>query len=202
MTTIVNILFAGLLLAGPQWFAQRIGLVQPMEKEELNDQPEAAVFAAGCFWGVEHFFAAVPGVLTTEVGYMGGTLKHPTYRQVCRGDTNHAEVVRLTFDPDRVSYETLVELFFKMHDPTTRNRQGPDIGSQYRSAVFYYSDAQHRTARAVIHRLTRQKAFRRPIVTEVTCAADFWRAEDYHQQYFKNNPARSCHITFSPAMLP
>jgi peptide-methionine (S)-S-oxide reductase len=160
-----------------------------------------AAFAAGCFWGVEHFFAEVPGVLSTQVGYMGGTTKNPTYKDVCRGDTNHAEAVRLIYDPNQVSYETLVKLFFKMHDPTTRNRQGPDVGSQYRSAIFFHTDDQKQTAQAVIRKLTADRAFKRPIVTQVAPAAPFWKAEDYHQQYFKKNPGRSCHTNFCPALL-
>lgn len=170
---------------------------------ETHNDPNAvpATFAAGCFWGVEHFFAAVPGVRSTTVGYMGGKTKNPTYQQVCRGDTGHAEVVHLKYDPNQISYETLVRLFFKMHDPTTRNRQGPDIGSQYRSAVFFHSDEQKQTAQTVIRQLTADRAFPRRIVTQVAPAAPFWVAEQYHQQYFKKNPSRSCHTTFCPTLL-
>ena len=161
-----------------------------------------ATFAAGCFWGVEHFFAAVPGVVFTEVGYTGGKVKHPTYQQVCGGRTGHAEAVHLRYDPNQISYEALVRLFFKMHDPTTPNRQGSDVGTQYRSAIFVHSDEQKQIASAVIRQLTAERAFKQRIVTQLVPAATFWRAEAYHQQYFKKHPGRSCHITFCPTMLP
>ena len=160
-----------------------------------------ATFAAGCFWGVEHFFAVVPGVMTTEVGYTGGRTENPTYQQVCTGRTGHAEAVHLRYDPNHIRYESLVRLFFKMHDPTTLNRQGPDVGTQYRSVIFVHSDAQKRIALDVVRELTEPRAFKRPIVTQIVPAATFWRAEEYHQQYFKKNPGRSCHISFCPAML-
>ena len=164
--------------------------------------PQEATFAAGCFWGVEHFFAAVPGVVSTEVGYMGGTVKNPSYEQVCRGNTNHAEVVHLRYDPNQISYESLVKLFFKMHDPTSRNRQGPDIGTQYRSAIFFYTEQQQKIAVGVIGKLTSQRrSFKQRIVTQVVPAKEFWRAEEYHQEYFKKNPGRSCHTNFCPTML-
>ena len=197
-------LIAGLLLLTVFTAAER---KEPMDQPEsaANGQPDpntvAAVFAAGCFWGVEHFFAAVPGVVSTQVGYMGGRTKNPTYPQVCRGNTGHAEVVHLLYDPNQISYESLVRLFFKMHDPTTLNRQGPDIGSQYRSAIFFHSDEQKQTAQAVIRDLIVRRAFRRRIVTQVAPAAAFWLAEEYHQQYFRKNPGRSCHITFCPTLL-
>ena len=153
-----------------------------------------ATFAGGCFWGVEHNFRRVPGVLATQVGFMGGHVKNPTYRQVCYEDTGHAEVVHLRYDPNTVSYEQLVRIFFKLHDPTTPNRQGPDIGPQYRSAIFTHTPDQRETARQVKARLDEAKAFRRPIVTEITPADTFWMAEDYHQQYIEKNPARRCHM--------
>lgn len=168
---------------------------------QTDPNTAAATFAAGCFWGVEHFFAEVPGVRATAVGYMGGTTKNPTYQQVCRGSTGHAEVVHLQYDPNQVSYETLVKLFFKMHNPTTRNRQGPDIGSQYRSAVFFHTDEQKQIAQTVIRQLTDDRAFGRRIVTQVAPAAVFWRAEEYHQRYFKKNPGLSCHTNFCPTMI-
>jgi len=132
---------------------------------------------------------------------MGGSTEDPTYPQVCRGTTNHAEVVHVRYDPGRVSYESLVKLFFKMHDPTTLNRQGPDVGTQYRSVIFYYTDQQKDAAQAVIRQLTEKRVFKRPIVTQLVPAGPFWRGEEYHQDYFNKNPGRSCHVNFSPGML-
>ncbi|MBN2199329.1 MAG: bifunctional methionine sulfoxide reductase B/A protein [Candidatus Aminicenantes bacterium] len=151
---------------------------------------ETAIFAAGCFWGVEDKFRRVPGVLSTEVGYTGGRTKNPTYKQVCSNTTGHAEAVRLVFDPGRVSYEDLVRLFFKLHDPTQLNRQGPDVGTQYRSAVFALDKAQEETAQRVKSELDRSGAFGRPIVTEIVPAAEFYLAEEYHQQYFEKRRRR------------
>ncbi len=155
---------------------------------------EKATFGAGCFWGVEARFGQVAGVLETAVGYEGGALNHPTYKDVCTDRTGHAEVVELDFDPERVSYQTLVEQFFALHDPTQLDRQGPDWGRQYRSAIFFHSPEQEATAREVIARLGEQKAFRKPIVTEVVPAKTFWRAEEYHQKYLEKRGAVSCHI--------
>jgi peptide-methionine (S)-S-oxide reductase len=157
---------------------------------------EKALFGAGCFWGVEHFFREVPGVIDAVSGYAGGTTQNPSYRQVCTGTTNHAEVVEVTFDPAKVSYERLVDLFFKMHDPTTLNRQGPDVGTQYRSVVFANSPEQKKVAQAKIAELTAAHAFRRPIVTTVEDAVPFWPAEDYHQRYFEKNGG-SCHVSYA-----
>ena len=157
---------------------------------------EKALFGAGCFWGVEHFFREVPGVIDAVSGYAGGTTQQPSYRQVCSGTTNHAEVVEVTFDPARVSYERLVDLFFKMHDPTTLNRQGPDVGTQYRSVIFANSPEQKKVAQAKIAELTAAHAFRRPIVTTVEDAVPFWPAEDYHQRYFEKNGG-SCHVSYA-----
>jgi peptide-methionine (S)-S-oxide reductase len=155
---------------------------------------EKATFGAGCFWGVEHFFREVPGVSAAVSGYSGGHLERPTYRQVCSGATNHAEVVEVTFDPAKVDYGTLVDLFFKMHDPTTMNRQGPDVGTQYRSAIFTHSPEQERVAK---ERLEAAKArFKRPIVTVIEPAQTFWPAEDYHQRYFEKNGG-SCHVSYA-----
>jgi peptide-methionine (S)-S-oxide reductase len=200
-----HFLLTGLLLAGSEWFWERkYPMTQEQTapaKEKASAPVETATFAGGCFWGVEHFFAAVPGVISAEVGYMGGTTENPTYKRVCQGDTNHAEVVHLRYDPNQVSFESLVNLFFKMHDPTTLNRQGPDAGTQYRSAIFFHSEQQKDTARSVINQLTQKRAFKRPIVTQVVPAGPFWRAEEYHQDYFDKNPGHSCHINFSPSML-
>lgn len=149
----------------------------------MADKTAIATFGAGCFWGVEAAFRKVPGVKNTAVGYAGGTADNPTYQDVCRGDTGHAEVVQVTFDPDAVSYEQLLDVFFDVHDPTTMNRQGPDVGSQYRSAVFTHDNAQ--AAAAAAAKQGKQAAFQQPIVTEISDAGPFYRAEDYHQQYFE-----------------
>ena len=143
-----------------------------------------ATFGAGCFWGVESAFRKVDGVTETAVGYAGGTTKDPTYEDVCSGQTGHAEVVQVDYDPARVSYDDLLDLFWAIHDPTTLNRQGPDIGSQYRSAVFFHDAEQETQARASIERLRQSGRHSRDVVTEITSAPAFWRAEDYHQQYF------------------
>ena len=149
-----------------------------------------ATFAAGCFWGVETAFRKVEGVVSTEVGYMGGQLDNPGYEQVCTGRTGHAEVVHLEFDPQRVTYDELLKVFWDIHDPTTPNRQGPDIGTQYRSAIFTHAPEQEATARASRERLQAEGRFAAAIVTEVTPAGPFYRAEDYHQQYFERRGNR------------
>jgi len=153
-----------------------------------------ATFAAGCFWGVEERFARLPGVTATEVGYTGGTTKEPTYKDVCSNKTGHAEAVRLEYDPDRVTYEQLLDAFFAMHDPTQWNRQGPDVGSQYRSAIFYDSPAQERAARDAVRRIEQSGQLRRPIVTQIVAAGPWWRAEDYHQKYFQRYPGHGCAV--------
>ena len=144
---------------------------------------EKATFGAGCFWGVEAAFRMVEGVTTTAVGYAGGAMANPTYKDVCSGTTGHAEVVSVDFDPARVSYEELLDLFWQIHDPTTLNRQGPDIGTQYRSAIHTHGPAQQAAALASLEQAANQ--FSGPIVTEITPAPDFWMAEDDHQQYFE-----------------
>ena len=154
-----------------------------------------AIFAAGCFWGVESAFRQVPGVLATAVGYTGGQVANPSYRQVCGERTGHAEAVLVEFDPTKVSYEQLLDLFWEIHDPTQLNRQGPDYGSQYRSAIFVADAAQEAAATASKQRLSSSGRFRRPIVTEISAAGPFYMAEDYHQQYFeKRGVAPACHI--------
>lgn len=155
---------------------------------------EKATFGAGCFWGVEEAFRQVPGVLETAVGYMGGTLNNPTYEDVCTDATGHAEVVQLTYDPDKVNYEQLLKIFWGLHDPTTLNRQGPDIGTQYRSGVYFHTPAQEQQAKALKTKLNSDGHFKRPIVTEIEPAATFWRAEEYHQKYFQKRGLPSCHI--------
>jgi peptide-methionine (S)-S-oxide reductase len=151
-----------------------------------------AVFAAGCFWGVEDVFRSVPGVVDVAVGYTGGTLEHPTYQQVCGGRTGHAEAVLVTYDPTEVTFGALLDTFWRFHDPTTPNRQGPDVGTQYRSAVFFLDAVQEEEARRSAQSV--QPRFRRPIVTEITPAGSFWRAEEYHQRYFAKHGAGGCHV--------
>jgi peptide-methionine (S)-S-oxide reductase len=153
-----------------------------------------ATFAAGCFWGVEEAFRRLPGVASTTAGYTGGTKKNPTYQEVCTGKTGHAEAVEVEFDPAQVSFDELLAVFFQSHDPTTLNRQGPDVGTQYRSAIFYRDADQETAARAAKQKLEAAKVFPRPIVTDIEPASDFYRAEDYHQQYLEKRGMRSCHI--------
>jgi peptide-methionine (S)-S-oxide reductase len=153
-----------------------------------------ATFAAGCFWGVEDAFRQVKGVTSTTVGYTGGTTKNPTYKEVCTDRTGHAEAVEVEFDPHEVSYRELLALFFQSHDPTTLNRQGPDFGSQYRSAIFFHDAEQEKEAREAKAALEKAGVFKRPIVTQIVPAPDFYRAEDYHQQYFEKQGIRSCHL--------
>jgi len=156
---------------------------------------EKATFGAGCFWSVEAAFAAIPGVTATAVGYEGGTLDKPTYKDVCTDETGHAEVVELDFDPEKVSYPELLDAFFELHDPTTLNHQGPDWGKQYRSVIFFHSPEQEAQARAKIEELTAQGRFApKRIVTQVVAAQTFWRAEDYHQRYLEKRGLASCHI--------
>ena len=155
---------------------------------------EKATFGAGCFWGVEAKFNQIPGVLETAVGYEGGELEHPTYKEVCTDRTGHAEVVEISFDPERVSFERLLDAFFELHDPTQLNRQGPDFGTQYRSVVFFHSGAQKVAAEKRIEELKIEGQFARPIVTQVVPAQTFWRAEEYHQKYLAKRGQASCHI--------
>jgi peptide-methionine (S)-S-oxide reductase len=155
---------------------------------------QKATFGAGCFWGVEAGFAQIPGVVETAVGYEGGTMDHPTYKDVCTDQTGHAEVVELTFDPANVSYEQLLEAFFSLHDPTQLNRQGPDWGTQYRSVIFFHSPEQEADAKRMIEKLTAEKRFSKPIVTQIVPAKTFWRAEEYHQKYLEKRGLASCHI--------
>jgi peptide-methionine (S)-S-oxide reductase len=153
-----------------------------------------ATFAAGCFWGVEEAFRQIKGVTSTTVGYTGGTVKDPTYQDVCAGRTGHAEAVEVEFDPAQVSYEQLLSVFWQSHDPTTLNRQGPDVGTQYRSAIYFHDAAQEASARESKAVLEKMNVFKGPIVTQITPATDFYRAEDYHQQYLEKRGAKSCHF--------
>ncbi|WP_292406871.1 MULTISPECIES: peptide-methionine (S)-S-oxide reductase MsrA [unclassified Methanoculleus] len=153
---------------------------------------EKATFGAGCFWGVEETFRHVPGVVDTAVGFMGGTTEDPTYSEVCTGRTGHAEVVQVTYDPEKVSYRDLLDVFWNAHDPTTPNRQGPDIGMQYRSVIFYHTPEQEKEARTSKEEMDRSGRFGRPIVTAIEPAGTFWRAEEYHQQYFAKHGGGHC----------
>lgn len=155
---------------------------------ETEGRTELATFGAGCFWQVEEEFRRLDGVLDTAVGYMGGHLENPTYEQVCTGTTGHTEVAQITFDPSRISYEQLLEKYFEIHDPTQLNRQGPDVGWQYRSVVFAHSDEQADAARRMIERV--QERFDKPVVTVVEPADTFWRAEEYHQCYLQKRRER------------
>ncbi|MEJ2009309.1 MAG: peptide-methionine (S)-S-oxide reductase MsrA [Acidobacteriota bacterium] len=155
---------------------------------------EKATFAAGCFWGVEATFRQVKGVVSTAVGYMGGTLVNPTYKDVCTDKTGHAEVTQVEYDPGVVSYNELLRVFWKAHDPTTPNRQGPDVGTQYRSAIFFHTPEQETAARASKGELEKAGVYKRPIVTQIVPASDFWRAEEYHQQYLEKRGLAHCSI--------
>ena len=160
---------------------------------------ETATLAGGCFWCLEAVYDEMEGVQSVESGYMGGHVENPTYRDVCGGRTGHAEVVRITFDPAVTSYRDILGVFFTIHDPTTLNQQGNDMGTQYRSAIFYHSDEQRRMAEETIKELEASKVWPDPIVTEVTPASKFYEAEDYHQEYFQNNPGQPyCLFVVSP----
>jgi peptide-methionine (S)-S-oxide reductase len=155
---------------------------------------DTATFGAGCFWGVEHSFRQVKGVVNTAVGYAGGNVDEPTYRQVCSGNTGHAEVVQVEFDPEKVSYDQLLETFWSIHDPTTKNRQGPDIGYQYRSVIFYHSAEQQAAAEASKKKLDESGKYHRPVVTAIEPAGSFWRAEEYHQRYYEKHGVKGCAV--------
>lgn len=157
---------------------------------------DKATFGAGCFWGVESFFLEVPGVSDAVSGYAGGQVAHPSYKEVCTDTTGHAEVVEVSFDPATIEYGRLVELFFKMHDPTQLNRQGPDVGTQYRSTIFVHSDAQRQIAEAKKAEAQASGRYSRPIVTTIEPAQTFWRAEEYHQRYFEKHGGH-CHVSFA-----
>jgi len=162
---------------------------------------QTAIFGGGCFWCIEAVFNRLRGVKQAVSGYMGGHVDKPTYRQVCNGDTGHVEVVRVTFDPSEITFRDLLEVFFSMHDPTTLNRQGNDVGDQYRSVIFYTSDEQEREAEETIAALTESKAFPEPIVTAVEPATTFFEAEGYHQEYFDNNRTQSyCQFVIAPKL--
>jgi peptide-methionine (S)-S-oxide reductase len=155
---------------------------------------EIATFGAGCFWGIEAAFRRIPGVVDAAAGYSGGHTVNPTYQDVCTDETGHAEVVQVTFDPAKVSYEELLDAFWAMHDPTQKNRQGPDFGSQYRTAIFVHSPEQEAAAKKSKAALEAGKKFGRPVATEIAAAGPFYRAEEYHQKYLEKRGAASCHI--------
>jgi len=166
--------------------------IQPKQyKGDVN--MEKATFAAGCFWGVEEAFRNAKGVLGTTVGYIGGWLKNPTYKDVCSGKTGHAEAVEVVYDPEETSYNKLLELFWDIHNPTTLNRQGPDIGEQYRSAIFFHTSEQEALAVASKKKLEQNGRLKKPIVTEITAATQFFPAEEYHQQYLEKRKLKQCH---------
>ena len=175
------------------------------KKEVMSDPNQAglekATFGAGCFWCVEAIFQSINGVTRVESGYSGGHVKNPAYREVCNGTTGHAEVIQLTYNPDVVKYETLLEAFWLSHDPTQLNRQGADVGTQYRSVVFYHNEEQGRLAKEYKKRLNDEKAFGKPVVTEVSAISDYYPAENYHQDYFDNNSTNSyCTMVVSPKL--
>lgn len=152
------------------------------------------IFAAGCFWGVQAYFDQIPGLISTRVGYIGGSTPHPTYEDVCSSNTGHAEAIEITFDPKKINFETLVRHFFRMHDPTQLNQQGPDVGDQYRSAIFYFDDQQKTVADNTVAELSSQ--FQKPIVTEISPAQEFYEAEEYHQKYTEKTGVGMCHIPY------
>lgn len=154
-----------------------------------------ATFGAGCFWGVEAAFRQIEGVASTQVGYLGGNFENPSYSDVCTGRTGHAEVVEVEYDPSIVSYEELLKVFWENHDPTQHNRQGPDVGAQYRSAIFFHSPEQEAASRASKQTLERDGKYKRPIVTEITPTSKFYRAEEYHQQYLEKRGQAQCHTS-------
>ena len=210
----INALFLGILLIAAVTMTasgcSRFGTpsktsLNSDENKTMNDTTtkgsklETAVFAGGCFWCIETLFQDLKGVEKVESGYSGGTVKNPTYKEVCTGSTGHAEVIKITFDPAVITYEQLLTVFFHVHDPTTLNRQGADAGTQYRSAIFYADDTQKASAEKVISDVTAQKLWDDPIVTEVTKLGEYYKAEDYHQDYYNNNPNQGyCSVVIAP----
>jgi len=172
-----------------------------MGTNKTYGKQDTAIFASGCFWCTEAIFDEVEGVKKAESGYTGGHIKNPSYREVCNETTGHAEAVRIIYDPEMISYQELLEIFFMTHDPTTLNRQGADAGTQYRSAIFYHSEVQKKTAESIIQELNSSGAWDDPIVTEVTAADTFYLAEDYHQDYFTKNPSAAyCSFVIGPKL--
>jgi peptide-methionine (S)-S-oxide reductase len=172
---------------------------QPQHPRKNADHLEVATLAGGCFWCLEAVYDQLQGVTNVVSGYAGGTADHPTYQEVCTGRTGHAEVVQVTFDPRQISYKEILQVFFSIHDPTTLNRQGADVGTQYRSVIFYHNEAQKAIAEATIAELTADRVWDKPIVTQVAPLKTFFPAEDYHQEYFQRNPYQGyCQIIISP----
>lgn len=166
-----------------------------------NKNMELATFGGGCFWCTEAVFQKVKGVIKVESGYAGGSVKNPAYREVCNGTTGHAEVIQLEFDPTQISYRELVKIFFLTHDPTTLNRQGNDVGTQYRSVIFYHSEEQHKEAVSVKEELLGSEVFEKPIVTEISPFSNFYKAEEYHQNYYLNNSFQPyCSFVITPKL--
>lgn len=174
---------------------------KPKRMETNGKKPDTATLGAGCFWCVEAIFEELNGVQSVVSGYSGGKIANPTYREVCSGLTGHAEVVQITYDPDVISFAEILEVFWQTHDPTTLNRQGADVGTQYRSAIFYHNDAQKKTAEELKQKLNESGAFNSPIVTEISAFTNFYPAEDYHQEYYANNGNEGyCRIVIKPKM--
>lgn len=200
----MNILNLGIMLtifscgSSPSQSSDMKSTILPSEDRQ-NQNRETATFGAGCFWCVEAPFLQIKGVEEVVSGYMGGTVPHPTYEQVCTGETGHAEVCQITYDPDQISYTELLEIFWTIHDPTQLNRQGQDIGTQYRSAVFFHDNTQKQLAESYKEKLNQANAYDAPIVTEITPASTFYKAEDYHQNYYNENPNQPfCRLVVRP----
>lgn len=202
MKTVMTMLaFALLALCAPGDTGAVSMTTDNAAKSPSSEKPEQATFAAGCFWCVEAVFQSLQGVTSVVSGYSGGTVENPTYEQVSAGSTGHAEACQITFDPAEISYRELLEVFWQTHDPTTLNRQGNDVGTQYRSAVFYHSDAQRRAAEAYKKELDAAKIWDRPIVTEIVPFKKFYRAESYHQNYYRDNPGQPyCRFVITPKL--
>ena len=182
-------------------FAAAAARAQPGDAMPASNQTETATFAGGCFWCIEEIFRQQPGVRNVTSGYTGGAVENPTYAQVCEGGTGHAEAVQIVFDPHAISYEELLAVFWKSHDPTQLNRQGADVGTQYRSAIFTHSEAQAAAARAALTAENASGRHGRPLVTEITPATEFYPAEDYHQEYYRNNKrAPYCRAVIQPKL--
>lgn len=166
-----------------------------MNDINVKSKTEVAILAGGCFWGVEHILRKIPGILETSVGYTGGTTENPTYKEVCTGSTGHAEAIEIIFDPSIITFKQILDYFFRMHNPTTMNRQHNDIGTQYRSGIFYTNEEQKRIATEMKNQVQASGKWNKPIVTEITPASRFWSAEDYHQDYLLKNPdGYNCHV--------
>lgn len=194
----MNFIFRPIIFAV---LAGMIFLSNQAEALDMKTSYEKVAFAGGCFWGVEKIFAELDGVVETQVGYTGGAGEDPSYEEVCSGRTGHAEAVEITYDPSKITYEKLLEVFFSYHDPSTLNRQGPDVGSQYRSAIYYHTPEQKKKALKAIELIDEAKIFRSKIVTEVEPADKFYRAEEYHQKYLKKNPGGYCSHHFQSAKI-